>query len=199
MLLDIKSWVTFTLVSWLGLGNTEQHKHQQQNARASKHQHPAHYALQGIVVAYGNRPMNIPNVKNLYTKNSFRDPSCRIIAFKLARRLRINSIHGYYMQHLLYDPQSKISSTFPWSFPHITFGSIDFTESQNCLRWKGPLKVIQPNSPAINRGTYSSIRCSKLCPAWPWASPGRGHPPPLLATCSSASLSNEKTSSLHLV
>jgi len=36
---------------------------------------------------------------------------------------------------------------------------------QNC--WKGPGKAIWSNSPAGNRDTYSSIRCSELHPACP--------------------------------
>ena len=39
----------------------------------------------------------------------------------------------------------------------------------------------------MNRDTYSSTRCSEPCPAWPWASRGMEHPPPLWATCASDS------------
>ena len=37
-----------------------------------------------------------------------------------------------------------------------------FTESWNHLNWKGPLKVIQFNSPAVNRDTYSYIRVLRV-------------------------------------
>jgi len=41
--------------------------------------------------------------------------------------------------------------------------------------WKGPLKAIWSNSPAMNRDTYSSIRSSEPRPTWPWLSAGMGH------------------------
>ena len=40
-----------------------------------------------------------------------------------------------------------------------------FVESQNHLGWKGPLKLILSNSPALNRDTHSSTRCSEPHPA----------------------------------
>ena len=33
-----------------------------------------------------------------------------------------------------------------------------YLESQNCLSWNRPLKVIQSNPPAMNRDTYNYIR-----------------------------------------
>ena len=38
------------------------------------------------------------------------------------------------------------------------------TETQNRLSWKGPFKAIWSNSPAVNRDTHSSIRCSEPHP-----------------------------------
>jgi len=32
----------------------------------------------------------------------------------------------------------------------------------------------------MNRDTYSYIRCSEPCPAWPWMSSGMGYPPPIV-------------------
>ena len=32
------------------------------------------------------------------------------------------------------------------------------------MSWKGPLKAIWSNSPAVNRDTYSLIGCSEPCP-----------------------------------
>ena len=55
------------------------------------------------------------------------------------------------------------------------------TESQNYWSWKGHLKAIWSNPPAMSCDTYSSIRCSQLHPARPWVSPGAEHPPPLQA------------------
>ena len=49
--------------------------------------------------------------------------------------------------------------------------------SYNCLSWKGPLKAIWSHSPALNRDTDSSIRCSELHPARPWVPPGIGNSP----------------------
>ena len=59
-----------------------------------------------------------------------------------------------------------------------------FIESYNHLIWKELLKTIWSNSPAVNRLTYSSIRCSEPHPAWHWVSAGMGHPSPLWAICS---------------
>jgi len=60
-------------------------------------------------------------------------------------------------------------------------------ESWICWYWKGPLRAIWSNSPAVNRETHSFIRCSEPHPAWPRVTAGMGHPPPLWATCASAS------------
>ena len=51
--------------------------------------------------------------------------------------------------------------------------------------------------PAMNRGTYSSIRLLRAPPAWPWVSPGTGHPPPLCTTCSSASAESPHWKQVH--
>jgi len=77
------------------------------------------------------------------------------------------------------------------SLATVTYGPADhltwfqspvwFIGSLDHLNWKGPLKVIWSNSPAMNRDTYSSIRCSEPHPTWPWASPGMEHSPHLWA------------------
>ena len=59
-------------------------------------------------------------------------------------------------------------------------------ESYNCLNWKGLLKVIQSNSPAVSRAPSARWGCSEPHPAWSWMSPGIEHPPYVGATCASA-------------
>ena len=66
---------------------------------------------------------------------------------------------------------------------------------QNHLVWMGPLSAIWSNSPAMNRGTYSYIRCSE--PIQPDLGSLHGLPS-LWAVCASASLPlSQKTSSLY--
>jgi len=48
------------------------------------------------------------------------------------------------------------------------------TQGFNCPLWK-------------NLWIRCSTRCSQSHPAWPWVSPGSGHPPPLWATCTRTS------------
>ena len=122
MLLDIKLLVTFTLVSWLEPGNTEQCL-----TSTSKHEHPAYSAPQGIAVAYGDRPMKIFNAKSLHAKNGFRDPSCSTIAFKLAREVGINrasTTTAYGIWPVIHKVKQQIHS-FGHIFFHVTFGNTD--------------------------------------------------------------------------
>jgi len=44
-----------------------------------------------------------------------------------------------------------------FSIIHEFFFVYRITELQNCWSWKGPLKAIQSNCPALNRDTDSSI------------------------------------------
>lgn len=48
--------------------------------------------------------------------------------------------------------------------------------SQDGWSWKGPLKTIWSNSPAVVRDTYGLIRCSEPGPVWPWSSCTEGFP-----------------------
>ena len=57
-------------------------------------------------------------------------------------------------------------------------------ESHNHWSWQFKGHLVQ--HPALNRDTYSSIRCSEPAPAWPSVFPGMEWPPPLWATRASA-------------
>jgi len=67
---------------------------------------------------------------------------------------------------------------------HRSFPKTKFSQSLKLARYyriteslelEGSLKVIWSNSPAVRRDTYSSIRCSEPCAAWPWVSQRSGH------------------------
>ena len=55
----------------------------------------------------------------------------------------------------------SLSQAVKWSLAV----AAEIVESHICLSWKGPLKAIWLHSPALNRDTYSSIRCLEPHPA----------------------------------
>ena len=56
---------------------------------------------------------------------------------------------------------------------------------------EGTFKTTSFHPPAVGRDTSHSPGCSPSHPAWPGVLPGRGHPQPHWATCSSVSLPSQ--------
>lgn len=63
-------------------------------------------------------------------------------------------------------PMPRVPLLHPWGHSDYPEWFLLRTESWNCLSWKGPLKAVWSHSPAVNRGSHSSITCSELHPVW---------------------------------